>query len=181
MRTVRHDGQSSEAKTHLLTDLLRVDDQRLIKPFLLGLPNRHNVLFDLEQGRLAGWWTGDTASQYTEGKSWFWEVGGVNLLQTSGGDSTFALIGDKSKEVLQPTRIGQFVTSVDRWRHIPGGLSLAYRLHFDADGSQESFAVHIAEQITAIGDEATDAEGKGSGWQRTISVGALPDGFICVF
>ena len=52
----------------MLTDLLQHRDHTLIKPFLVGLANRHNVLLDLEAGGLALWTVGDTARQRTQGQ-----------------------------------------------------------------------------------------------------------------
>ena len=57
-----------------------------LKPFLVWLANRHNVLLDLEAGALALWTVGDTARQRTKGKSWFWELAGTAVLDT-GFDS----------------------------------------------------------------------------------------------
>jgi hypothetical protein len=56
------------------------DELLFIKPLLIGLANRHNVLFDLETNRLAGWWIGDAARQRTRAKSWYWEPCGTHLL-----------------------------------------------------------------------------------------------------
>src|SRR6185369_9196332 len=62
---------------HVLTDVFIVDGETYVSPIVIGLPNRHNVLFDLEHNRLAAWWTGDTALERTKGKSWYWEPGGA--------------------------------------------------------------------------------------------------------
>ncbi len=45
----------------VLTDVIEVGTQPFTKPLVIGLDNRHNVLFDLATGRLAAWWIGDTA------------------------------------------------------------------------------------------------------------------------
>lgn len=63
-------------RLHVLTDVFILDDITYASPIVIGLPNRHNVLFDLEKNRLAAWWTGDTALERTKGKSWYWEAGG---------------------------------------------------------------------------------------------------------
>ena len=64
---------------HVLTDVFVVDDKTYVRPIVIGLPNRHNVLFDLEHNRLAAWWTGDTALERTKGKSGYWEPGGARV------------------------------------------------------------------------------------------------------
>lgn len=66
---------------HVLTDVFVVDGETYVSPIVIGLPNRHNILFDLEHNRLAAWWTGDTALERTKGKSWYWEPGGAVIPQ----------------------------------------------------------------------------------------------------
>ena len=67
----------------LLTDVIEVGKTQYLRPLVIGLPNRQNVLFDLETNRLAAWWIGDTARERTRGKSWFWEAGGTPLVPTA--------------------------------------------------------------------------------------------------
>src|SRR5205823_10477850 len=71
IRILRHDGHDPSAEPLVITDVLQHGSALLIKPFLLGLANRHNVLLDLESSRLALWTVGDVAVQRTKGKSWF--------------------------------------------------------------------------------------------------------------
>ncbi|HEY2841406.1 MAG TPA: c-type cytochrome, partial [Pirellulales bacterium] len=63
----------------VLTDVITIDRHPFLRPFIAALPNRHTVLFDLEQNRLAGWWIGDAAAQRTRGKTWYWEAAGTHL------------------------------------------------------------------------------------------------------
>ena len=74
----------------VLTDVIEVDGRPFVKPLAIGLPNRHNVLFDLATNRLAAWWIGDTARQQTRGKSWHWEAGIPQLLAAAKPDSRAA-------------------------------------------------------------------------------------------
>ncbi len=54
----------------VLTEVIEVGGRTFVKPLVIGLENRHNVLVDLATSRLAAWWIGDTARQQTRGKSW---------------------------------------------------------------------------------------------------------------
>ena len=51
------------------------------RSFAIGFSNRYNLLFDLQTGALQQAWLGTFARQKTQGKSWYWEAGGVPLLQ----------------------------------------------------------------------------------------------------
>jgi mono/diheme cytochrome c family protein len=74
------DGKWTE-RANVLTDVFVVDGVTYDSAVVIGLPNRHNVLFDLEHNRLAAWWTGDTALERTKGKSWYWEPGGTMVVK----------------------------------------------------------------------------------------------------
>ena len=65
LRTLRQLGNNPAAEPLLVTDIVHHGQRRLVKPFLVGLANRHNVLLDLEAGALTLWTAGDTASQRT--------------------------------------------------------------------------------------------------------------------
>ncbi len=168
VRVVRHSGNDLSDDTHVLTDVLRVDETQYIKPFLIGLPNRHNILFDLAEARLTGWWMGDTASQYTEGKAWHWEAGGVNLIDAPTSDADFALVSKTSGEVLMPIRERQFITEPDAWRQTADGLQFEYRLKFQASDDVE-IVVPVEELYSVV-----TGENGASGWSRRVVSGEVP-------
>lgn len=58
---------------HVLTDVFEYEDTIYLRPIVVGLHNRQNVMIDLEKAELAMWWSGDTAYQRTRGKTWYWE------------------------------------------------------------------------------------------------------------
>ncbi|MFI4876097.1 MAG: c-type cytochrome, partial [Blastopirellula sp. JB062] len=94
VRVARRSGVAESQETALiLTDVLRdVDhDLQFIKPLLIGLPNRHNMLFDLETGRIASWTLGDAARERSEGKKWFWELAGAELFAWGDTESELVL------------------------------------------------------------------------------------------
>src|SRR5690606_19840328 len=109
-------------------DVLKIDGQTYIKPLVVGLPNRHNVLLDLSEGRLARWWTGDAMEQRTKGKTWYWQTDGADLLQ-GGLDSPDVLLVADGKEI-RPERVGQFVTSFERIESDAAGVRVTHRLQF---------------------------------------------------
>ena len=92
IRTLRHSGNHLDAEPIVLTDILQHGKQTRIKPFLVGLANRHNVLFDLETGSLSQWRVGDLARQHTRGKAWFWEPAGSVILDTGFTEPDLSLV-----------------------------------------------------------------------------------------
>ena len=130
IRTVRATNlPDSHEPAQVLTDVLEVGKESFIKPFLIGLPNRHNVLLDFDHHQLAGWWIGDTARQRTRGKSWYWELGGSPVWPTSLSGADCGLI--QQEKVILPSRKGQFTTEFDNYQFADGGLTLQHRLYFD--------------------------------------------------
>ncbi|MEZ6150980.1 MAG: c-type cytochrome [Pirellulaceae bacterium] len=82
VRVIRtHNDTEINDRAWLLTDVIEANQNAFIRPLGFGLPNRHNFLFDLEAGQLTTWWLGDTAYQYTRGKTWFWAPGAALLTE----------------------------------------------------------------------------------------------------
>ena len=73
----------------VIHDVVKDGDKTYLFPLVIGLPNRHNILFDLETNRLAAWWLGDTARQRTKGKSWYWEMGGKSIFEPAQTTQNF--------------------------------------------------------------------------------------------
>jgi cytochrome c553 len=129
LRTLRHSGNHPEAEPIVLTDILEHGKQTRIKPFLVGLANRHNVLFDLETGALAQWTVGDVARQHTRGKAWFWEPAGAVVLDTALTQPDLSLTIDGRDLAARP--LGQFVTEADAWQTEGASVCVCYRLKFE--------------------------------------------------
>ncbi|GIW79389.1 MAG: hypothetical protein KatS3mg105_1196 [Gemmatales bacterium] len=163
VRIVRHSGNAPDERAFVLTDVLRYGGNVFIKPWLIGLPNRHNILIDLETNRLAAWWIGDTARQHTEGKTWFWEAAGVNLLPAGAAISELALVGKNN--LILPELVGQFPTEIDRYRHVRGGLEFERRLVFPG-----KIVVHVKETLTTKPSKKNQ-----SGFVRRITVTGMSD------
>ena len=154
----------------LLTDVIEVGGRGFIKPLVVGLDNRHNVLFDLATARLAAWWIGDAARQQTRGKTWYWEAGMPQLLPVDNDDaaaSDLALVIDE--QVLHAKRDGQFVTECDSFAHMSRALQLTYRLQYTA--ANEPVQVRVRESL-----EPLDALDGRAGFRRTITLDDAPAG-----
>lgn len=128
IRVLRHDGNHPAAEPLLVTDIVERNGSDLIKPFLVGLANRHNVVVDLEAGALTLWTVGDTARQRTKGKNWFWEMAGTPVLDTGHTSPDLTLLSE-GREASARLR-GQFVTEADAWQTEGAALTLHYRLDF---------------------------------------------------
>jgi cytochrome c553 len=159
IRTLRHSGNNREAEPIILTDILQHGGQIRIKPFLAGLANRHNVLFDLEIGALAQWSVGDVARQHARGKSWFWEPAGSVVLDTALQQPDLSLILDGRELPARP--LGQFLTEADAWQTDGSSVVLQYRLKSDG-GS----LFHVRRKWTP----------SPKGFTQEISVNDIPSG-----
>ncbi len=179
VRVVRRTGMlESQERAVVLTDVLKVREQTYIKPFLVGLPNRQNMLIDLETNRLAGWWLGDAARQHTQGKTWFWEAGGENIWPSKPVATELEVWN--GTDWIAPGLRGQFVTEIDEFRHVEGlagvpakGISLSHRLDYDDIGelsvTQTWQPMWAASQLPG----ATNNQAK-SAIRRTITIQGAP-------
>lgn len=144
----------------VLTDVLEIGKRRYIKPLLVGLDNRHNVLFDLASAELAGWWFGDTARQRTRGKTWYWEPGGSHLIEPEQPAGQWQL--ELNGAVLTPARRGQFVSELEWLEHQPDGIRCGFRLHFDPpSGEAASVEVDVTLSIAAVRSGSTEDDQTG--------------------
>ena len=133
IRIVRQSGLGGN-RAVVVTDVVRAGDRTFVKPLLMGLPNRHNVLFDLQTSRLALWSLGDVARQHTEGKTWFWEAAGSVLIDSARPSPELAFQTPGEDEWISPDSSGQFVTEFDEVSHLDGGIGFRHRLHVPVAG-----------------------------------------------
>jgi glucose/arabinose dehydrogenase len=166
VRILRHTGADPGAAPIVVTDVLRPGGQLLVKPFLVGLANRHAALFDLGTARLAHWAVGDTARQRTKGKTWFWEPAGAAVFDPGLTGPDLALVADGKELPGRP--LGQFVTEADGWEIDGAALSLHYRLQFDASAAEgaKTLTVHVRRRLAPLAN----------GFAQEVSVGPLPAG-----
>lgn len=137
VRVVRNHNDGASGYTHVLTDVIETPTV-VVRPLILGLPNRHNWMIDLATGNLRNWWLGDVARQRTRGKSWYWEPGAQSLLGGSEKPIESWAISDDSAVILKPQAPDgqQFSMELDSLQHMADGVVWTGRLHFaNADGS----------------------------------------------
>lgn len=154
----------------VLTDLIEQGDQVFLRPVVIGLPNRHNVLFDLECGRLAAYWLGDTALQHTRGKSWFWEVGGRQLLPWNSQQPDLDFLGDDDAS----PRDAKWSADFDTLMHEPaGGVSFTHRVDWSNSKSATGRSSLVRQSFLPLPGEEGAFSG---GFRRTITISRLPKG-----
>ena len=179
LRVVRRSNLPNDLwQAAVLTDVIEVGNVPFVKPLVFGFHNRHNVLYDLASGRLAAWWTGDTARQRTRGKTWFWEAGVPQLLpvdaapRDDGSDCELVLIVDGKRVNAVPR--GQYVTEFDTIVHATGGVTLTHRMHYPIN--DDMVTLHVSQRFIPL--EGDPSEGR-SGFRRQVAVEGLPEGAAC--
>ena len=169
VRVLRRSGDPTKPEAALtLNDVIKADDKTWLFPLVVGLPNRHNVMFDLEHNHLARWWIGDMARQRTKGKTWFWEQGGPTVFDPQIEGSEISLLVD-GKEIFPQPR-GQFLADLTGYG--PGELATPFEavLTFKTgDGKkptdrsyEQSFKLH------------EDTKNRAFSWRRVASLNRNP-------
>jgi hypothetical protein len=170
VRTVRQTGARPENHAEVISDVLRTKHGIYVKPLLIGLANRHNVLFDLETARLAAWSIGDAARQRTEGKTWYWESAGKDLYVPAVRQSEFSL--GAGGQLQTPRVLGQFVTEFEELVHAGAVVRFRHRLHFGSD-TAPSRAWHVTQEFMPL--PGTDASPT-SGFRRVVEIEGIEPG-----
>ena len=135
--------------------MLETPNGKYLRPLIIGLPNRHNVVFDLESGRLASWWIGDTARQYTRGKSWYWEAGAPPVVDDLDFLQQFSII-DSGNRTWHTKTSEQFVVQFDGLRHIDGGIEWSGRVELRHETNLRF--VKMTQRIKASGESGLEVE-----------------------
>lgn len=155
VRIVRNFNVEEREHANVLTDVLETPSGKYLRPLIIGLPNRHNVLFDLETGRLASWWIGDTARQYTRGKSWYWETGAPPLIDNLDFLQQFSIVDSTNRTWLLKTQ-EQFVVQFDELIHIPNGIE--WKGRFEVQHESNSRLIHVTQRVTVVSESALEVE-----------------------
>ena len=143
VRVVRQTGHNDTGRAQLITDVIRMGDRTIIKPFAIGVANRHNLLFDFQTARVVAWSVGDMARQRTEGKTWYWEWAGSNLIAEISAKHALEL-QNKGKRFM-PVRKNQFISEPIEWKHLPnGGVRLTSAMRF-SDGDETIDVMMVQE------------------------------------
>ncbi len=177
VRVLRLSGVPERKESPIvLHDVIKAGDKTYLFPLVIGLPNRHNILFDLETNRLAAWWLGDTARQRTKGKSWFWEAGGTSIVPNPAKSDLSIVVNG---EEMFPRPIGQYHADLLGYSGTRLGLderersftNVNVRLNFDGETGNRGprFMYHQLFQ-----EHSELAQGR-SGFERTCRVYGIGD------
>ncbi|MEW4453168.1 c-type cytochrome [Bremerella sp. JC817] len=172
VRIVRQTGaKSATDRAIVLTDVIKLADKKvLIKPLLVGLPNRNNVLYDLESASLYQWWVGDVARQRSEGKTWHWEIGGRGLFDPTSPVPEIVL-RDGDDNPISPRRDGQFFTRFGEIDYDGDALTWTQTLHF---GTSDPIDLEVRQTLTPLWTKEGSPR---NGFTRSITVTNLPEGY----
>ena len=166
----------------VVQDVFKFGDRKFVDPLVIGFANRHNILFDLETNRLAGWWIGDTARQRTKGKSWHWELGGTLVAPLpdteNDGDAlaTSEILLVRGDEVVAPQRVGQSLARLESYFDEAPGFRFRERLKFLLDDGVRC----ELEVMQSLMPESPAVEGDSSGFARRVDVTGVPPGWQVV-
>ena len=143
------------------------------RAFATGMNNGHNVLFDLDTVSLRDWTFGDMARQRTQGKSWYWDMGGVPVM--AGFDSQSDILlrqrGEPRAKPIAPQFQHGTSSRLVNYRNTGSGAELSYEVMFDTD-SNKQIRVPVTEVIGPLGP--TDDV---SGWERSLKLRHVPTNF----
>ncbi|HEV3338789.1 MAG TPA: c-type cytochrome [Pirellulales bacterium] len=157
----------------VITDVVEAGKQVIVRPVMVGLKNRHNVLFDLGANRLAGWWLGDTARQQTRGKSWFWEPAGADLLSGTDAAGPELELVEGRRTIGTVPLAGLALADLDWLSSDDDSLAFGYRLKFAdqrTSDRRDPIVVRVVQRLEPIqGDER--------GFRRHWEIAGVPAGF----
>lgn len=173
VRVVRgHNRPRQIESAHVLSDVIETKVKKYLRPLVVGLGNRHNILFDLEKAQIAQWWIGDTARELTRGKSWYWEMGGHPLTNTLETIASFQL-KDSQGQIWQCQAEEQFAAEFDGLQHTPQGVAWKGRMGF---ANQEKHR-WVAFDVTVEPIVKLDQNGTTSSGAEIQFVFQVPSGF----
>ncbi|HVW00637.1 MAG TPA: c-type cytochrome, partial [Planctomycetaceae bacterium] len=146
-------------------------DRYVARAFAVGFGNQQNVLFDLDSMLLREWWVGDFATQRTQGKSWYWQPGGVRLVESLGDLPSFVMKSPAGKAFLTPHFEQGTCGRLQSYAPSAHGINLRYTIAFQAD--DKPLEIQINETWTPL--EGTTE--KPIGWKRSIAARGIPEGY----
>lgn len=164
----RNDPETEEQPI-ILTDVFECEnDQTYLRPVVVGLSNRQNIMFDLERAEVTAWWSGDTAFQRTRGKTWYWEPGapfhGANnpeLSERVAPLEAYRLI-DAEGQVWSPKRDGQWSAHLESLRSGAGKVTIASTLTL-ANSLGDSLKIGLKQEVASNAFNGFDVETTFSG------------------
>ena len=173
IRVVRQSGvEIPAALPVILTDVVKTTHATFVKPLVIGLPNRHNLLFDFQAGSLVSWWTGDVARQRTEGKTWFWEAAEPNLLDASTRLGDFRI--RRGQQILLSQSSGQFTSEIDSVSKVDSDLIFTEHRAFASADGKETATIQLEHRFSPLWSVENLA--LGSGFNYAVRVAGLKTG-----
>lgn len=166
LRVVNRSGAASD-RAVVGTDVLKIEGKTFIKPVIIGLPHRQNVLFDLESGNLARWWSGDTMEQRTQGKTWYWQSEAPALMTGSTKEPELAVLRGSAR--LLPQLQGQVRWQLQRWSHERGGVTIEGKVVLGEDEKEPQASLDVSQRFAPLA-------GRPSALERTITIAGLDNG-----
>ncbi len=150
------------------------DGGHTARSFAVGLPNQHNVLFDLDTFSLRQWWLGDFARQRTQGKSWFWDAAGVTITAGSPNrpDIVLRKIGNGADDLIEPRRSHGVHGRLLGYSKTKQQVRFQYQLDFGDLGRFE-----VTETLRPLD---SSQQSQRTGWTRRIAVSSIPQGYQAV-
>ncbi len=152
----------------ILRDVFTLSEENgggtVARSLAIGFDNGHSLLFDLDTASIREWTWGDFALQRTEGKSWYWNLAGQQVM--TGFEQKLPL-GLRRKrdgatlEVVTETARSAFPLEYEivQVRDQQTGVRLRYRLLFQDE--QQTAEVIVTELFSS-----SSAPGQMSGWER---------------
>jgi mono/diheme cytochrome c family protein/glucose/arabinose dehydrogenase len=147
----------------------------LARALAVGLGNGHSLLLDLDRFRVRGWTFGDFARQRTEGKSWYWDLAGVDLMRGLSGPPELLLRSRESGELSLPVwdqnraaRLESYVIELDVVRTV-------HTVTFAV--GKEPARVRMTQEFREIPADDAAAAGGWSGVRRTLAATGVPSGW----
>lgn len=153
---------------HVLTDVFEYADTTYLRPIVVGLHNRQNVMIDLEKAELSMWWSGDTAYQRTRGKTWYWEP--ANPPHSGNQPLERYSIRTADGQLWRPAIKQQVAARLKHLEVDNQSVTWTAIVHFasdDAKGDTQWLDVEISQTIVA---------NEQNGFDASTTFGTVPDG-----
>ncbi len=144
------------------------------RSFAVGFGNGHSLLIDLDRPAVRGWTLGDFARQRTEGKSWYWDLAGVDVMTGFGDQPELFLRKIGTEDILPPVADGSRTARLVRYSNDQHRVQLEQLLSFAIGGGV------VPMTVTQAFEEFRGDRDGASGIMRTITASPVPDGFQLV-
>ncbi len=162
----------------IIRDVFTVAQQNgggsVARSFAVGFGNGHSLLFDLDQFAVRGWTLGDFARQRTEGKSWYWDLAGVDVMTGFDAVPGMALRHHATGDIVQPISEGNRVAKLLRYGQVSQSIVLEHTLSFRIGKQIHELAVK--QEFAPLNGEKDGP----TGVKRTVTAESIPDGYDVV-